>query len=494
MSVPTLDFKLHDKQAIAFTSSATEILYGGAAGGGKSYLMRVSAIAWCLQIPGIQIYLFRRTFDELYKSHVQGPSGFIALLNPLVRSGHVKVLAEEIRFTNGSRIFLKGVALEEDVAKFLSNEFHVLMIDEASSFTESMYKQLRGRVRMTGLRIPEQYKGKFPRILISSNPGGIGHAWLKQMFVDGALPLQIRQMPPEEGSRKRQFIPALVEDNPTLMEEDPTYVDSLQGLGSPELVRAMRYGDWNILAGAFFSEFSTAKHVIEPFDIPKHWNRICAGDVGFAEPFAFLWLAVASEDYITSSGKFIPKDAIVCYREYYGCTYDKNGKLKFNEGQRLTPVEIALEIKKIELVNNDRADDRIIDPAARNHTVGPSWVEMASSVNVYFRKGDNTRIPGWLAVRQRLRGINDRPMLYIFNTCEHLIRTLPLQQHDTKKPEDMITRGVEDHLVDALRYGCMSRPWTSPTNAPKPKPVFRNPTMGELTNMVIVENSRRQRL
>jgi hypothetical protein len=314
------------------------------------------------------------------------------------------------------------------------------------------------------------------------------------MFVDNAMPMQIRQMPPEEGSRKRQFIPALVEDNPTLMEEDPTYVDSLQGLGSPELVRAMRYGDWNILAGAFFSEFSRTNHVIRPFDVPKHWNRVLAGDVGFAEPFAFVWLAIASEDHITSSGKFIPKDAMVCYREYYGCTYDKNGKLKFNEGQRLTPVEIATEIKQIELANDDRADDRVIDPAARNHTVGPSWVEMASSVNIYFRKGDNTRIPGWLAVRQRLRGFNDKPMLYIFDTCEHLIRTLPLQQHDPKKPEDMITRGVEDHLVDALRYGCMSRPWTAPTNAPKPKPVFRNPTMAELTNAVMEENGRYRRI
>lgn len=253
---------LHKKQRKAFNSPATEILYGGAVGGGKSYLMRICAITWAYEIPNLNIYLFRRTFDELKKSHMEGPNGFRAMLNPWVKAGFVDIVEHEIRFANGSRIFLAHLQLEANVNNYLSTEMHVLMIDEASSFSEGMYKMLRSRVRMSGLDIPEKYAGRFPRVLLSSNPGGIGHQWLKGGFVDGVEDQEIRQMPPEEGGFKRQFISAKLEDNPTLMQENPTYAASLEGLGSPELVKAMRHGDWNVIAGAYFPEFKEDRHVI----------------------------------------------------------------------------------------------------------------------------------------------------------------------------------------------------------------------------------------
>jgi hypothetical protein len=473
-----LNLSLHQKQAEAFDSPATEILYGGAVGGGKSYLMRVAAISWAIEIPGINIYLFRRTFDELKKSHMEGPAGFRALLNKWVKAKLVDIVEHEVRFWNGSKIFLSHLQLESSLANYLSVEMHVLMIDEASSFSEKMYKILRSRVRMSGLDIPAKYQGRFPRILLSSNPGGIGHQWLKGGFVDGVDPGQIRQMDPVEGGFRRQFIPAKLEDNPTLMKESPNYADSLLGLGSDELVNAMRFGDWNVVAGAFFPEFSEKTHVIRPFAIPAHWTKVLAGDTGFSSPFAYLWFAVCSEDCDTPDGTFIPKGAMVCYREYYGLA-KKEGKWQYNVGVRLTPKEVAIEIGKLE--GSSRIDDRVLDPSAFAHKSGPSEAEMMAEQGIRFRRADNTRIArdgargGWMELRQRLRGFNDVPMIYFFDTCEHTIRTFPIQQHDSNNPEDMVTDG-EDHLMDAVRYACMSRPWTAP--APKPRePRVRQPTL-----------------
>ncbi len=149
---PEISLNLHPKQGVAFTSTATEILYGGAAGGGKSHLMRAAAISWCAAIPGLQVYLFRRLMPDLVKNHMEGPKGFRAMLAPWVDAGFVEIVEGEIRFWNGARIYLCHCKEERDRYKYQGAEIHVLLIDELTHFTDAIYRFLRGRVRCGRLR------------------------------------------------------------------------------------------------------------------------------------------------------------------------------------------------------------------------------------------------------------------------------------------------------------------------------------------------------
>ena len=214
------------------------MLYGGAAGGGKSHLMRVCAIAWCGEIPGVQVYLFRRTRGDLAKNHLEGPKGLRALLAPWMAIGKCEIVADEIRFWNGARIFLCHCNEENDIYKYQGAEIHALLIDELTHFTEGMYRFLRNRVRMVGITLPEKHAGCFPRILCGANPGNIGHLWVKRTFVEGCAPLVVRKMPEGEGGMRRQFVDARLEDNPSMAQDDPGYGARLEGLGSRALVQA----------------------------------------------------------------------------------------------------------------------------------------------------------------------------------------------------------------------------------------------------------------
>lgn len=464
-----LDFKFHARQSIALKSEATEILYGGAAGGGKSHLMRLAAVMWASEIAGIQIYLFRRIHEDLVKNHMEGPNGFRTLLARWVDAGFVTIVENEIRFWNGSKIYLCHCQHEKDRFKYQGAEIHVLMIDELTHFTEVIYRFLRNRVRKVGLKVPEKYQGLFPRIVCGSNPGNVGHQWVKSAFIDNTDDLQIRQMPKGEGGMKRQFIVARLEDNPSMMEEDPDYEARLEGLGSEATVKAMRWGDWNIVEGAFFDNFSIKRHVLRPVDLPKHWTRFRAGDWGYAKPFSFGWYAVATDDWQHPDGPVIPRGALVRYREWYGVKTNADGSFEADTGYRLEADDAAEGIKEREAGEN--IDFSVLDPGAFITQGGPSIGETFFLNGISFRKADNARVArsgaigGWDQVRARLTGNQDgHPMLFLFSSCRHAIRTIPVLQHDENRPEDLMTAS-EDHAADEVRYACMSRPWM----AEKPK-------------------------
>lgn len=470
----TLDIHLHDKQQVAFDSEATEILYGGAAGGGKSHLMRMAAITWCSEIPGLQVYLFRRIRDDLVKNHMEGPSGFREFLAGWVECGFVTIVEDEIRFWNGSKIYLCHCKDEKDRFKYQGAEIHVLLIDELTHFTDKIYRFLRNRVRMVGVTLPKKYEGKFPRILCGANPGGIGHQFVKMTFIDGVEPLKVYTASDSEGGMLRQFIPARLEDNPSMNDNDPGYERRLRGLGSDSLVKAMRYGDWNIVEGAFFDNFDVNRHVIRPFEIPEWWIRFRAGDWGSAKPFAFGWYAVAGEDFRTPDGVFIPRGAMVKYLEWYGCKKDQDGRFIPDTGLKMDAVEVAKGILARNL--GHKMAYGVLDPAAFASDGGPSIAERMLSVGVTFKPADNKRVSqrgamgGWDQMRARLRGTEDgHPMLFFFSTCIHSIRTIPALQHDEDRPEDLDTT-AEDHAADETRYACMSRPWIAEAPPEEPEP------------------------
>jgi hypothetical protein len=435
--------------------------------------MRIAAIVWCAAIPGLQVYLFRRVRDDLIKNHMEGPKGFRAMLAVWAAQGWVTIVEDEIRFWNGAKIYLCHCKDEKDIYKYQGAEIHVLLVDELTHFTETMYRFLRNRVRMVGIVLPTQYAGQFPRILCGANPGNIGHLWVKTTFVTAGQPMDLRLMPANDGGMLRQYIPARLEDNPSMGEDDPGYEMRLEGLGSATLVKAMRWGDWDVIEGAFFDCWDSRRHVVRPFEVPKDWTRFRSGDWGSAKPFSFGWWAVVGETFKTEQGLTLPRGCMVRYREWYGMQPGKP-----NTGLKLTAEAVGAKLREKES-SDPKLSYGVLDPAAFSEDGGPSINERitkGSGNKIFFRPADNKRVPGrgamggWDQLRARFVGDDDgHPMIVCFSTCVDSIRTIPALQHDPDRPEDLDS-DMEDHAGDEWRYGCMSRPWVRNVDgAIKPK-------------------------
>lgn len=466
-----VNLNLHFKQGVAFNSLATEILYGGAAGGGKSHLMRVAAIAWCAAVPGLQVYLFRRHSEDLRKNHIEGPKGFAGLLAPWIKEKFVRIVKNEVRFWNGSKIYLCHCQYEKDKANYQGAEIHVLLIDELTHFTESIYRYLRGRVRMTGLEVPDHMKGMFPRILCGSNPGSVGHAWVKETFISHQESFDITQQDPAEGGLRRQFIPSLLEDNPSMKEDDPTYEGRLMGMGADHMIKAMRWGDWDIVAGGMFEDVWDPKtNILPPFRIPQSWYVDRAFDWGSSKPFSVGWYAQSDGSDVEIPGRgwmaTVPGD-LFRFDEWYGW----NGKS--NQGTHSLAVDVAVGIREREIlmslsqpVHDGPADSQIFVTENGNciKTDMENPIRIGSEVYpgvgwIRSDKSPHSRIMGWEMVRKYMRNARPRlpgmpreePGLFITDKCEHFIRTIPIQARKDNKPDDIDTDG-EDHIADEVRY------------------------------------------
>lgn len=754
-----LDFSLHPKQGLALQSKATELLYGGAASGGKSHLSRILSILWCLEIPGLQVYFFRRLYDDLVKNHLEGPTGFRYLLaswinirhpqSPLTGGKLAEVVDGEIRFFNGSRIFLchcftgdtliqttegnkrikdlintsgllrvtksfttqfenvrltrKAAAIvtvsfddgtsyrctpdhrfltldgfieardlvgkscltnqsqlsvqrlkslkekdsvrihtdimevpttdsiepygsiitglfqkalrfitsmrtktittlrisnskrsvpienympvqngtksrqdrpqlkeikrqengtlpqrvingiksklsgfkpiklirhaiivgqslrdlliqgtdpaqevadsnysvkkerllfkrcssvrvsgtedvycmtvpevglfplangvlvsncqhEKDLIKYQGPEFHVLFLEEATQFTERMIRFLRSRLRIPdAIAIPEKYKGLFPRAIYTANPGGIGHSYLKKAFITGFKPFEYYKSPEDDGGYIRQFIPARVDDNPSI--DIQRVKESLKGL-PPVLVDAMLNGNWDAVVGAYFPEADKKKHLIKPFIIPEYWQRGMAmdwGACGEGDPFAIAWYAVSD-----GSIPRFPRDSVICYRSFYGKGLPK-----------VTASWVADEIIRRE--QGEKITDRVAGgDIAEKKGHGESLLEIFSKKGINFRRADMRRVSGWTQFRERLVGKNEVPMAYWFSDQEFEFETTMNLQHDPHDPNDCAPG--EDHIADRDRYYFMSRPWVldKPKKSLTLEEKFTPPTINDI--------------
>jgi hypothetical protein len=422
------------------------LLYGGARGGGKSSYLLGDFCADAGIGPAWRGILIRQVYPEIDEL-VRMSQDVIPATWP---GSEYKRQERTWRLPTGATLKMRNLEGYEDARAYQGHQHSWIGFDELGNWPDDKaYKAL-----FATLRAAEPVPHK--RIRATANPGGPGHHWCRARFVHHA-PLGYVPIKDPDTGMLRVFIPAKVTDNQILLARDPGYVDRLKGVGSPELVAAWLSGDWNAIVGSFFSEFS-AHHIRRPFAIPRDWLRFRAFDWGSARPFCCLWFAVSDGDVPS-----VPRGALICYRELYGASEP-------NVGLRLTVEEVAERIRYHEMAD-EPITYSVADPAIFTADGGPSMAERFAMKKVYFKPGDNRRVgkqgaaAGWDLVRQRLRGEDDQPMLYIFSTCTNLIRTLPALQHDAARPEDVDSRG-EDHAADTLRYACASRPWV---RAPMPK-------------------------
>ncbi len=448
-----------------------ELFYGGAAGGGKTdfllgdYLQDVEHFgpAW----PGI---LFRRSMPELEE--------VIARSHEIFPATGAIWREQNKRWTwpNGAKLRLRYLEADRDATRYQGGAFSWIGWDELGQHPSSFgYKYLRGRLR-SAHPVPRK------RIRSAANPGGVGHHWVKAKFIE-RNPMGMMPFADPETGQDTMFIRAHLRDNQILMKNDPLYRERLKGMGSEALVRAWLEGDWDIIAGAFFPEFSVDRHVIAPCELPKEWIRFRSMDWGSARPFSVHWWAIS--DGVLPQ---FPRGALINYREWYGM---KPGEP--NVGLRKDATAVAEGWTEPDgshvpgIVSRETGDHityGVLDPAAWISDGGPSIAERLNNAGAkQFRRADNARVQrlgamgGWDQVRQRLRGDEDgRPMIYFFSTSTHMIRTLPALQHDQDRPEDVDTES-EDHAPDDCRYACMSRPWV-PENRPAKEPVFRGLSIG----------------
>jgi hypothetical protein len=351
---------------------------------------------------------------------------------------------KQFQMPQGGRLRFRPLESRADAEKYQGQSLSDAAIEEAGNYpSPDPIDRLNGVLRSA--------KGVPTQLIMTANPGGPGQQWIKQRFIDPApLGLKVLERNLPNGKVHRYtYIPSRLINNTYLMA-DPDYVSRLYLVGSPELVRAWLEGDWEAIEGAYFPEFSMAKHVVKPFEIPPYWARIRSMDWGSARPFSVHWGAVSD-----GSLPHMQRGAIVIYREWYGW----NGKP--NEGCHMTAHDVGNEIRRLE--GDEQMADEVLDPAAFAQDGGPSIAERLGS---NWRRADNARVArlgamgGWDQLRQRLIGEEGRPMLYFFATCTHIIRTLPAAQHDRARPEDIDTDS-EDHALDDVRYLCMSRPMTN---------------------------------
>ncbi len=416
------------KQAAFFAAKARHIAYGGARGGGKSWAMRRKFVLLAFRYPGLQLLLLRRTLPELTENHVR------PLLQELQGAASYNGTRREFTFPNGSRIKLGYCDKEADVYQYQGQEYDVVGLEEATHFSEAQMQFLTTCNRSVRTDFS-------PRMYYTCNPGGVGHAWVKRLFID-------RDYRNAESPDEYVFIPAKLTDNPILLQRNPGYVKTLQNLPEP-LRRAHLDGDWDVLMGQYFPEFSRERHAVRPYTIPASWRRFRAMDWGYNDPCCVLWFAVA------------PDGRLIVYRELYL--------------RQTLSSEIARRVKT--LSEGERIAYTAASPDAWQQR-GLGGIEGQCIAEVFAHNGvpllpaDNARIPGWQRVREALAPLLDgRPGLLIFDTCQNLLRTLPLLTFDAHTVED-VGANCEDHAAEALRYGLMSRPRPAVPEAAVPAPRY----------------------
>jgi hypothetical protein len=415
-----INFTITKKQKQFISSKTDETLFGGAAGGGKSYAQLIDAFLFALKYPGSKQLMLRRTFPELSRSLIL--VSLTLYSKELCRYNDSK---KKWIFNNGSTIEFGYCDSEKDVTQYQSAEYDVIRFDELTHFTEFQYTYLISRIRGVN-NYPKQIKS-------STNPGSVGHVWVKDRFIDNKIPEEIYT---DETERTRVFIPAKVQENKFLMAADPNYIKRLEQLPEKER-KALLNGEWDIFEGQYFTEFNKDIHVVEPFPIPQYWKRYTAKDYGL-DMLANYWIAVDTR------GK------AYVYKELY-----ESGLIISDAAKRIA------EVNDKDVIYQKYAPPDLWN---RRQETGKSAAELFQENGEYLTQASNDRVQGWYNLKEWLKPYEDEQgiktaNLVIFKNCVNLIRTLPQLQCDEKNPNDVANEPHEiTHGPDAIRYFVSSRP------------------------------------
>ena len=399
-------------------ASETDVLYGGAAGGGKSYAMLVDPLRFAHR-GAHRALILRRSMPELRelidKSRELYPKAF-----PGCKYKEVEKLWN---FPSGAKIEFGFLERDADVYRYQGQAYSWIGFDEIThQATEFSWNYLASRLRTTDPEI-------IPYMRCTANPGGVGAHWVKKRYIDPS--------PPNESFKgsdglSRKFIPARLDDNPYLAN-DGRYEQMLKAL-PPTQRRQLLEGDWEVAEGAAFTEFDRNIHIIDPFEIPIHWDRVKGIDYGYASESACVWGAIDRDD-----------NTLIIYRELY-----RKGLLATDLAQLIAEMEL----------NDPMSVPGVLDTACWNRTgqTGPTVGETLVKAGHKLRRADKNRVAGKIQIHEYLKvQQSGRPKLQIFNTCPNLIRELQSIPLDKSNPEDVDTH-APDHAYDALRYLIMSRP------------------------------------
>ena len=444
-----LRFGLQPKQRQLLEQMETTpvLFYGGAKGGGKSRGMRDVFLIRRFKYPGTSGGIFRKSYPELEANHI------VPLFrdHPSLRA-YYNESKKTLSLPNGSTLAFRYAENEKDLDKQQGAEYDDLGIEEAGQWEESLFRKLLGSNRTAK-------PGVKARCLLTGNPGGIGHGWLKRLFVE-------RRFNSNERPNDYAFIQAKVYDNAAIMENDPDYVHRLEANPNQALRKAYLDGDWDIFAGQFFTEISREKHLIKPFPIPDHWNRFGAYDYGFNHPASFGYFAT-DEDGVTYLYRRVKR---------VGARVDQFVKeLKtYPDTKLLYPIVAGHDCwTQRAVLRDDPAPPTIADQFARYDETDPS------DYGLVLKKATIDRIQGAAQVRDYLAWQDrpgEKPRFLIFDTpdCREVFDCLGRMIHDPDRVEDVLkvdaTEGdplTGDDDYDMGRYGLMTRPPISEPVKPK---------------------------
>ena len=419
------------------------VFFGGSKGGGKSYGLRNLLLILASENPKSKGLLVRKTYDELLSNHIEQFFRENPDLFQYYNKGD-KILS----LPNGSTIRFRHLQHKNDVYNYQGQEFDFIGIDELTQHDKDIFTILRSSNRTTNPKIK-------PRMLLTGNPGGIGHSWVRKLFI-------VKDYESNERPEDYFFVPAKVYDNAELVDNDPDYIQRLEALPE-DLRRAYLDGDWDVFQGQFFREWDRNIHIVEPFEIYPQWDRMIGVDYGYNKPSSVHWYAV---DY---SGR------LICYRELY------ETELTFTElGKKIAEMTPQEEFMKNGKLYNERENIKylVFDPSIkiRSNESGVSGEELLRQglhkrgLKTAMIPANNNRKYGWTVMREFMRTRPDgyggtTAGIVWFNTCFNAIRTIPEMIYSAIKLEDMDTDG-DDHVSDETRYLCVSVR-TKPSNSHK---------------------------
>lgn len=421
----------YPKQELFLKSKTRYTAYGGARGGGKSFAARWKSVLLAMRYSGIQILLLRRTLPELRENHLIPLQRILNTQkkNKEERLAEYKDVTKEFIFPNGSRIKLGYCDNENDVLQYQGQAYDVIIMEEATHFTEFQFQTLTESNRPSGL-MDEAFR---PRMYFTCNPGGVGHQWVKRLFIDKSYRLS-------EKEEDYLFIPSLVYENDWLMKNDPDYIRTLENL--PEERRnAMLYGNWDVYDGQFFTEFDRNIHVIEPKKVPDVFKLYRVLDYGL--------------------------DMLACYHILIDKHGDVNVIHEIYESNLIASEAAKLILEKTKALGFTERDVYLTlapdDLWSRDPTLGKSTNDIFYENGLILTKVSRDRVTGWLAVKELMNvyevrnkitgNIEKTAKLKIYSMCRNLIRCIPLMQYHETKHNDAATEPHEiTHGPDALRY------------------------------------------